>query len=219
MIVRRFVHYNISCILYFQLISTKRAAKNKKEAADQKKTIKPPTSINEDVKKVFKQAYTNSLRTIICSPIYNIFGESDQSKVAKCCVDNKNVRKKFEDLMLEVFNGSSGASTLEREIIFGKLHAKRLSSAVIEDLTRTINNETTKHSEEAMNNFIQELVGEIFKSFVGFGAQSSQNRSEVISENNTKVLFYISGYLISALLKKYSKIKKMQLKEKKIRKM
>ncbi|XP_052278876.1 uncharacterized protein LOC127877232 [Dreissena polymorpha] len=191
----------------------KGAAKNKKEAAYmyQKKTTNAPTSINEDVKKVFQQAYTNSLRTIISSPIYNIFGESDQCKVAKCCVDNEIVRKKFEDLMLEVFNGSSGASTSERETIFRKLHEKRLSSAVIEDLIRTINNETTKHSEEAVNNFIQdfvlELVGEIFKSFVELGAQSSKNTSEVISENDSKVLFYISGYLISTLLKRYSKVK------------
>ncbi|KAH3835657.1 hypothetical protein DPMN_109015 [Dreissena polymorpha] len=54
----------------------------KKEAAGEKKTTNAPTSINEDVKKAFKQAYTNSLKTIISSsPIYNIFGESDQSKM------------------------------------------------------------------------------------------------------------------------------------------
>ncbi|KAH3835694.1 hypothetical protein DPMN_109053 [Dreissena polymorpha] len=80
----------------------------KKEAAGQKKTTNAPTSINEDVKKAFKQAYTNSLKTIISSsPIYNIFGESGQSKVAKCYADNENVMKKFEDLMLQVLNESN----------------------------------------------------------------------------------------------------------------
>ncbi|KAH3892938.1 hypothetical protein DPMN_017074 [Dreissena polymorpha] len=60
-----------------------------------KTTNAPATSFNvQGVKKAFKQAYTNSLRTIISSQIYNIFGVSDQSKVHKEKTSSENYTKK-----------------------------------------------------------------------------------------------------------------------------
>ena len=57
-------------------------------------------------------------------------------------------------------------------------------------------------------------MGEIFKGLVENGEKKSDRKSESLSENDDTVLYYISGYIIWALEKKYNKIKKQVNREK-----
>ncbi|KAH3770460.1 hypothetical protein DPMN_171747 [Dreissena polymorpha] len=79
---------------------------------------------------------------------------------------------------------------------------------------------TTDLSDKEINDFLQafclELIGEIFSSLTSLAQTTFETTSEVISDNDTKVLFYISGYIIGALMKKYGKITKRSTRDTKM---
>ena len=61
-------------------------------------------------------------------------------------------------------------------------------------------------------------MGELFKGLVENCEKKSDRKSESLSENDNTVLYYISGYIIRALEKKYNKIKNQVKRERKTEK-
>lgn len=166
--------------------------------------------------------HQKSINNIITNPIYNIFGESTESKIAQCSRNNKEFCDEFEALIMDVFKDNSAGSSNEREKIFNKIHIMRTDQKVVKKLTCTLKNSvgSTTFSDREINNFIQvfvlDLIGEIFKGLVNLAKTTSEVKSESISDNDTKVIFYISGYIIQALQKKYCKLKNKAIREKKM---
>lgn len=108
----------------------------------------------------------------------------------------------------------------DRESFFRKIHAIRLSSS-LKELHDDIKSLEYPHFDSInVNNFLQVLVLEFTNSFLESLCQTMKTRSEVeiqenVSENDQKILFYIGGYIVHALKKRYSKLSSTETKERK----
>ena len=78
----------------------------------------------------------------------------------------------------------------------------------------------TEFSRIDINNFLQvfllDLVGEVFRQLVKSATAKSQNISESVSDNDSTVLYYIAGFIIGALQKRYSKLRNASVREEKL---
>jgi len=174
--------------------------------------------VADHLDKIFQGAYDRTLQTIQDDPMHNIFGESDEAKIAKLCKTNSKLANSIKLLVTDIFRDTSGATCNEREQIFHRLHNARTDSQQIANITRTI--DCKQFSSKQINTFLQlvllEIIGEMFKSLVNGAKHISEVVSVSVSDNDNTVLFYISGYIIRALEKKYSKIKNSDLKQTKM---
>ena len=53
--------------------------------------------------------------------------------------------------------------------------------------------------------FLLELVGEIFSGLLNMAKKESEKKSDNLSDNDTKVIYYISGYIVCDMAKSRAK--------------
>ena len=154
------------------------------------------------------------------SPLHNLFGKSSISEIAEFCESNKefqiSVNKSFEELASEPVNI---ALCDDRENLFAKFHELRLSSDVIE--MGKILKDSNCPCKDDINNFIQIFLMQITNSILQELANVMKNKSKednsTINENEQKVLFYVSGFIIHAVKKKYNKVHSKNEREQKLK--
>lgn len=172
---------------------------------------------------MYTSAYNNSLNNIIEKPMYNIFGISQEAKVSQHCKNNEKLKEEIQKHIFDIFKDNSGASSNDREKILSKLHQIRTNEKNVDRLTTEARTSVPEEfTNFDINNFIQafflELVGEIFSGLANIAKKDSERKSDSLSENDTKVIYYISGYIVRALRKRYSKIKNKIQRESKLKK-
>ena len=124
-----------------------------------------------------------------------------------------DIRDKFSNVFHELFvnNGSHVSLSMEREAFFQKLHRMRTSPEVMSDIVSLFLSVGCKQSEIDIRNVIQmiflELVGEIFRVRLDFEKRQSVIIQKELTANDQSVLFYIAGYIIRSLTRRYYKLK------------
>ena len=154
------------------------------------------------------------------SPLHNVFGESAISKIARWCEDKVEIADKVRNLFLTLTaNPIDIKLSSDRESFFSTIHVLRFSSNVKEICGHF--QSTDCPNLESVNAFVQVLIMEFTNSFLATLSKTMKSKSETevsqnLSENTQKILFYIAGYIINALKKKYFKLTTTELKEKKM---
>lgn len=151
-----------------------------------------------------------------------MFGKSPISVIAEfseSCDDfNKAVKESFNKLASEPVNITLSD---DRENLFSKFHQLRLSSEV-ENMETLLSNNNCPYADE-ISNFVQVFLLQLTNSLLQLLTKSMENRdsqnSATLSDNEQKVLYYISGFVIHALKKKYNKINNEKDREEKLKMM
>lgn len=159
---------------------------------------------------IFSSSYKEAINEIGTSPIHNLFGKSPISEIAYFCenleVFELFVKKCFAMLAAEPVNLML---TEDRENLFRKIHELRLSSDIRE--MELILQQVNCPCPDEINNFLQifmmELTSAILKNLASTMKNESTDEAKTLSENDQKVLFYVSGFVLHALKKRYNKIK------------
>ncbi|CAC5389785.1 unnamed protein product [Mytilus coruscus] len=116
-----------------------------------------------------------------------------------------------QDILLKYFQHifvvptSNISSSCDREQMFRRLHISRVNP----ELTKTFHSYCPSHSLNSINLFLQmvheDIVGEIFKVQTMTAVQKSTTDQEKLTENDQSILYYIAGYTIRALQKRYTR--------------
>lgn len=179
-------------------------------------TLKPCKSewIQKNIfESIFSVSYKDAINEIVTSPIHNLFGKSPISEIAHFCESlhtfELTIKKSFAVLAAEPVNLMLSD---DRENLFRRFHELRLSSD-LRDM-EVILQQANCPFPDNINNFLQvfmmELTSSLLKNFAHTMKNKSNEETETLSENDQKVLFYVSGFVIHALKKRYSKISEEQ---------
>ena len=155
----------------------------------------------------FPVAFAPALKRTLVNVKHDPFVD-DKDEIMKC-VDivqsSTEIQDKLCTLFMPVFiNHDSDISiSADREQIFRRLHKQRNDSDVME----TVRNLLPGVTVETMRLFIQlifeDIVGELLTEQLKIGKTCSQKNHEAITENDQSILYYIAGYIVRSLKKKY----------------
>ncbi|KAH3860840.1 hypothetical protein DPMN_023763 [Dreissena polymorpha] len=152
--------------------------------------------------------------------MYNILGTSNIPEIAKHCKQNAKFENYIKSIIEKCFDGNKISSAAEREVFFMKVHACRIDPAVSGDAIKALNMFGSNVSDSDLNAFFQDclmnLIGEFFKARRNLEKKLCENSHSSVSDQNNKILFYIAGYIIRALEKKYYRLHDKHLREKQI---
>ena len=89
------------------------------------------TTLTDHVKPVFEGAFERSMVNIMTNPMYNIFGESNEAKLAKLCQKDTQLKDTIQTFTQDIFKNNSAASSSDREEIFKRFHNLRTNEDVL----------------------------------------------------------------------------------------
>ncbi|KAH3720564.1 hypothetical protein DPMN_063464 [Dreissena polymorpha] len=116
--------------------------------------------------------------------------------------------------------GNNISTVEEREVFFKKVHMCRIDPVMLSEGIKTIKGVIPSVTDHDLNNYFQDclmnLIGEIFKEWGKLEKKHSDKNQTALSDQDNKVLFYIAGYIIRALEKKYYRIHDKSMREKQI---
>lgn len=153
--------------------------------------------------------------------MYNIFGNSKTPQLALQCEKEETFNNYIKTVLSKCFTGEKLSTVEEREKFFKNVHKCRLDEVLIKDGVETIQKITSSATEYEINVFIQEcmmdLIGEIIKERVNMEKNKSTSETSTFSDQDNKVLYYIAGFILCGLEKKYNKVLNKALREKKLK--
>lgn len=99
----------------------------------------------------------------------------------------------------------------DREQLFRRLHKTRISQSIREEFASFF----LQHSKNTVNNFLQlifeDIVGEILVHQTTIAKDNADKEQSMISNNDQSILYYIAGYILRSLRKKYLRYSKHKL--------
>lgn len=214
-------HFLLTWQLYCDVLFT--ASDHKQSTAAQNETEKRaqttswiPSQVYEEI---FPPAFHSALKEIQNSALHNMFGKSPISEIAEYCEHfdqfQTAVKQSFNKLASEPVNIMQSD---DRENLFSKFHQLRLSSDV-ENMESKLLNSSCPCSDE-ISNFVQIFLMQLTNSLLQFLTKTMEHKGSqdcaTLSDNEQKVLYYISGFVIYALKKRYNKINQEKVREKKL---
>ena len=165
---------------------------------------------------IFPSSFKQALEEIEISPIHNLFGKSPVSEIATYCKGSEiimnEIKKTFGQLASTPVNI---VLSEDRENLFRRIHVMRFSEEI------KILSEKIETSEcpfpDSINHFLQIFLLQFTKSVLDEFAKTKKvacsEETKTMTANDQKVLFYLAGYIISALTKKFKRLKDEKLKE------
>jgi hypothetical protein len=157
---------------------------------------------------IFNESFQSGLHDISKNPLHNLFGKSPISEISEYCEDNEFFKEKVKEIFCELADLPCNiVLSDDRELLFTKLHSLRLSED-IQHLVEDMKQKDIPHPDE-MNNFVQVFLMNMTKCLLENMTKMLKKECNKdctnISDNEQKVLFYISGYIIHALHRKYAR--------------
>ncbi|XP_046571626.1 uncharacterized protein LOC124279790 [Haliotis rubra] len=171
-----------------------------------------PTDV--DMRGILTEVLPKSLSTIILDPMNDAscsLNGPHLVAVAKECSDRPTVHRNLVSVLNPEFHsvfdkfGKGCSLSSDREQLWMKFHQMRLNEGLQSDI-HNILVEVTSESHRIIHIFAQCLLDRILRNMLKHLSESIQKQSHqtasAISDNDQAVLYYISGYILHALLKK-----------------
>ncbi|XP_069106991.1 uncharacterized protein [Argopecten irradians] len=164
---------------------------------------------DEDFKNIISKAYQSTLDNILCD-----FDESDEfnlTNLVNVARTSSAVSGFYTDLFEDIFLSSncSTSTPSDREELFHQLHVKRTDSTLLETGYEHFKTVDSSFTSSEVQHFTQvlllDLVGEICKEQTKLILKRTEDNTKHLTDNDQTVLFYISGFIIRALRKRYSR--------------
>ena len=89
--------------------------------------------------------------------------------------------------------------------IFRRLHKQRNESDVMETVRNLLPGVTVETIRLFIQLIFEDIVGELLTEQLKIGKKCSQKNHEAITENDQSILYYIAGYIVRSLKKKYQR--------------
>lgn len=158
---------------------------------------------------IFPVAYSATLDNILNDPI-NDAADLDIPKFVEIA-HTSVVRQFYNGLICDIYEStkSNASNPSARELLFNRLHLKRIDPNVQLQCCNLFLQVDKSLDMISINNFSQlvmiDLIGEMCKAQTAFLQKKSDQQQETISDNDQTVLFYICGYLIKSLTRRYGR--------------
>ncbi|XP_061169462.1 uncharacterized protein LOC133178777 [Saccostrea echinata] len=153
-----------------------------------------------------------TLENMAKDPMHQLFGDSEVTKLCRVVMCLSGVHKFFLDIFTDIFSvGKTLCSTLDREYMFQKFHQTRVSDDFIRGYmllfaTLTFTGQATCICD-FLNILMMELIGNLISEQVKRGLKNAVAEQERISDSDQCILFYICGFNVRSLRKRYLKVK------------
>ncbi|CAG2231975.1 unnamed protein product [Mytilus edulis] len=173
--------------------------------ADSKLPSTVRDALNESLfAEIFPTALQSSLSNIANDPFTINDSITDICKfVTNSALVQDILLKYFQPIFVETTSNIS--SSCDKEQMFRRLHISRVKP----ELANTFHSHCPSYSLNCTNLFLQmvheDIVGEIFKVQTMTAVQKSTSNQEKLTENDQSILYYIAGYTIRALQKRYTR--------------
>ncbi|XP_033727844.1 uncharacterized protein LOC117317154 [Pecten maximus] len=161
----------------------------------------------------FKTAFNESLLKIRTD---TLFGITTIIQIASFVQGNLAIEQFFCTLFLGIFSVDINLCLAQdRELFFNKLHHTRTDSIwnqQLFDLFVSQGCKDTLHVNCFVQLFLLEIVEQLLALQIKYHRTISKQAQSAFSESDQSILFYISGYIIKALKKRYLKLKENKTK-------
>ncbi|KAJ8307581.1 hypothetical protein KUTeg_014867 [Tegillarca granosa] len=199
-----------------------KASDHKISGVEEPKTLKEEKtstfSDGDSFKELFHTSYTAGLEKMKVDPMAIAFASESHLKL----IENAETNREFHYLLLNRYQQIFIASTVnisllaDREKLFNEFHKMRLSSELHESCLKTFSESNCSESE--IINFVQwfllDLINELLVQQLKAEQKKSSDSHGELSDNDQRILFYICGFIIRSIKKRYlrSKSETNQLK-------
>ncbi|XP_063402192.1 uncharacterized protein LOC134686117 [Mytilus trossulus] len=103
-----------------------------------------------------------------------------------------------------VTSSTNLTTSCDREQLFRQLHCLRSDHTLKEEITELCLTFTPTVVNLFIQLFIEDIIGEIFVQQIKVVKQASDTQQSNLSTNDQSILYYIAGFIIKALKKRYS---------------
>lgn len=116
-----------------------------------------------------------------------------------------SIRMRLEKEMKFVFVSISSnlTTTNDREQLFQHLHRVRQDTTLCKDISAMCPAFKSSDINLFLQMFFEDIVGELFTEQIQFVKSDSEKEQSTVSVNDQSILFYIAGFIIKALKKRY----------------
>ncbi|XP_033727600.1 uncharacterized protein LOC117316933 [Pecten maximus] len=163
----------------------------------------------EDFLTIFPKAYQSTLDNILCD--FEDSAEFNLTNLVHVARTGSTILNFYKDFFEDIFVTSkcSTSTSSDREELFNKLHIKRIDqnlSHKCHDLFQDIDPSLEKSSIQHFSQLVLlDLIGEICKEQTQLVVKKTEHNAKSLTDNDQTVLYYISGFIIRALRKRYSR--------------
>ncbi|CAC5416616.1 unnamed protein product [Mytilus coruscus] len=176
----------------------------------------PQISIDE----IFPNAYKSTLKALEDDPMIALFGSTDFLPILQVSKHKPKVEEFFFNAFCAIFKDNTSITIeADRETIFSCFHRIRLSDT-LQTGGITLFQSLGFMDSSVITNFVQtfllELMNQVLKEHLLKKMKQTQAFDDSLTDNDQKILFYIAGFIIHALHKRYNKLKVSSLKEEKL---
>ncbi|XP_076084494.1 uncharacterized protein LOC143055246 [Mytilus galloprovincialis] len=176
----------------------------------------PQISIDE----IFPNAYLSTFKALEDDPMIALFGSTDFLPILQVSKHKPKVEEFFFIAFCAIFKDNASITIeADRETIFSSFHRIRLSDT-LQTGGITLFQSLGFMDSSVITNFVQtfllELMNQVLKEHLSKKMKQTQAFDNSLTDNDQKILFYIAGFIIQALHKRYNKLKVSSLKEEKL---
>ncbi|XP_063412543.1 uncharacterized protein LOC134695255 [Mytilus trossulus] len=156
-----------------------------------------------DFDTIFPTAFSSTLSNIENDPFLL---NDDISVMCKFASSSETIRTILGNRFKTIFVTSSTnlTTSCDREQLFRQLHCLRSDHTLKEEITELCLTFTPTVVNLFIQLFIEDIIGEIFVQQIKVVKQASDTQQSHLSTNDQSILYYIAGFIIKALKKRYS---------------
>ncbi|XP_052071204.1 uncharacterized protein LOC127709638 [Mytilus californianus] len=157
------------------------------------------------------------LKALEDDPMIALFGSTDFLPILQVSKHKPTIEEFFLNAFCAIFKDNASITIeADRETIFSCFHRIRLGDT-LQTGGITLFQSLGFMDSSVITNFIQtfllELMNQVLKEHLSKKMKQTQAFDDSLTDNDQKILFYIAGFIIRALHKRYNKLKVSSLKE------